>query len=215
MKSKANHSDSIAGTPNRVHQKVKQEPLIIRPDMTVDSRVIASGCGVEHKAAIQLLETHKLEIESELGLIPFQMEAVKRQGERGTKHQRFALLTEDQATALITMFRNTPVAIRFKVALAKAFGEAKRGRLPTPGDLARMVLDYERQMGIADDIFDKVLPSNPYGSIAPNGKPRTGIRRAAFVALAHRMHDAGLLMAQAAQLELSLLTETFNQSAGP
>jgi len=177
---------------------------LIRPDMTVDSRTIAEGCGIEHESALRLLCQHKEAIEQELGIIRFEIGKIEGRG----RPEKIALLTEDQATALITMFRNTPVVVRFKVALARAFGEAKRQRrLPSYGDLARMVIELESKLGIAGDIFHKVLPTTAYGEPGPNGQPRIGIRRAAFVAAKNRITEAAHLLQLSAQLELQLLQD--------
>lgn len=80
-------------------------------------------------------------------------------------------------------------------------------KLPTCGDLARMVLDQEHKLGLTVDVMDKILPTAAYGSLTPSGSPRVGFRRASFVAAAHRLHDAARLMATAAQLELDMLVD--------
>jgi phage regulator Rha-like protein len=98
--------------------------LTIQEDLTVDSRVIAEHCEIEHEAAIRLLTTYQAEIEAELEPIRFQI-GLGKPG-RGGKAPKFALLTEDQATALITLMRNTKPVVRFKVALTKAFSRAKQ-----------------------------------------------------------------------------------------
>lgn len=180
--------------------------LIIREDMTVDSRTIATGSGIEHKAAIQLLDNHRDAIESELGVVPFQMEKPSP-GSKGGRPERVAYLTEDQATALVTMFRNTPVVVRFKVALAKAFGEAKRGKLPNLSrkELLRLALDQEERLDAGVSIIDRLRPTSAYGEVSRNGFPKTGLRRAAFVAAKNRITEAAELLQLSAQMELSLL----------
>lgn len=179
--------------------------LVIRKDMTVDSRTIAAGCGIEHESAIRLLSQHRAAIEELLGILRFEIGKIEGRG----RPEKIAILTEDQATALITMFRNTPVVVRFKVALAKAFGEAKRRqqRPPSYGELARMALELESKLGIAGDIFHMVLPATPYGETGHNGQPRLGIRRAAFVAAKNRINEAARLLQLSAQLELQLLND--------
>jgi phage regulator Rha-like protein len=180
--------------------------LTIREDMTVDSRTIATGSGIKHINALELLETHRSVIESELGVVRFETEAVKREGERGTKHVKVAYLTEDQATALVTMFRNTPVVVRFKVALAKAFGEAKRGKLPNLSrkELLRLALDQEERLDAGASIIDRLRPTSAYGETARNGFPKTGLRRAAFVAAKNRITEAAELLQLSAQMELTM-----------
>ena len=61
----------------------------------------------------------------ELGLVPFQTEAVKKEGERGTKLHQYALINEDQAYFLLALSRNTDAVVSAKLALVKAFRDAK------------------------------------------------------------------------------------------
>ncbi len=82
--------------------------------------------------------------------------------------------------------------------------QSKPVKLPTYGELARMVLEQEEKLGIAGDIFHAVLPTTEYGSVAPNGQPRVGIRRAAFVAAKNRLNEAAQLLMRSAQMELTL-----------
>lgn len=91
----------------------------------VDSREISQHLGVEHKAAFQMVSQYRADF-MELGLLPFEMEAVKREGERGAKHHRFALLNEDQCYLLLSYSRNTKKVRGLKLALVKAFREARR-----------------------------------------------------------------------------------------
>ena len=46
---------------------------ILRADMTVDSRTIASGCGIKHPSAIRLLNGQLPAIEAELGTVRFEI----------------------------------------------------------------------------------------------------------------------------------------------
>jgi hypothetical protein len=183
-----------------------KEIIKIEKDMTVSSRVIAEGCGIQHKNALELLEKHKAKMESKLGRVTFKTETLNTNG--GKQKTNIAYLTEAQATALITMMQNTDRVVDFKIALADAFVRLKSQKLPTYGDLARMVLEYENKMGIAGDMFYEMLPKTEYGSIAPNGQPRNFFRSSAWVAAKRgNMQRAAKLFAQAAQLELNLALE--------
>lgn len=91
---------------------------------TCPSTTIAEHCGIKHHAVIQLIDKHRPSIESAFGIIAFEM--LKPQNQQVTiagpgRPARIAYLTEQQATFLITLFRNTPVVVRFKLALTKAF----------------------------------------------------------------------------------------------
>lgn len=90
----------------------------------VDSRQIADHLGVKHKATFQLLTSYQTDFE-ELGLLPFEMEAVKKSGGRGAKRQKYALLNEDQAYLLLSYSKNTIRVRQLKIALVKAFKRAR------------------------------------------------------------------------------------------
>ena len=115
----------------------------------VDSRFIAKQLGVEHKATYQLVKNYRADLER-FGLIPFEMEAVKREGWRGTKYEKFALLNEDQAYLLLTYSQNTPQARALKIRLVRSFGEYRRGA--------------------AKPVIERPLPDIPLTLI--NGEPR-------------------------------------------
>lgn len=100
--------------------------LAVTPsEARVDSRLIALQLHNQHKAVMVLVERYADQF-GKFGLLPFEMEAVKATGARGTKHQRYALLNEDQAFLLLSMSRNTDRVVQLKVRLIAAFGEARR-----------------------------------------------------------------------------------------
>lgn len=100
--------------------------LAITPsEARVDSRLIAKQLRNQHKAVMVLIERYA-DAFRKFGLLPFEMEAVKASGARGTKHQRFALLNEDQAFFLLSLSRNTDHVVQLKARLIAAFGEARR-----------------------------------------------------------------------------------------
>lgn len=183
--------------------------LAIRDDMTVDSRTIAEGCGVTHKAALQLLASHKAEIENELGRVAFQMAPLATRG--GAQEQRVAFLTENQATALITMFRNTKVVVRFKVALSKAYGEAKNRLNQKPRPKFKnhaQAAEYYRLLADQSEAMSLMEPRSTFGEISRhNGLPKLALRRAAYVAAksaAESYDRAGRLHELNAQMLLGL-----------
>ena len=136
---------------------------IVNSDLLVDSRTIAEMCQIQHESAYKLLNEHKEAIEGQLGTVRFEIAPSKARG-GGGDGQRYALLTEDQATALITMFRNTPPVIAFKIALSRAFGEAK-AKIAAPStaalsrrDLAMLVIEEADR---ADKAEAKLLEQAP------------------------------------------------------
>jgi phage antirepressor YoqD-like protein len=90
----------------------------------VDSRVVAEKCGVEQKSFRQLIGDYQATIEQAFGRVRFENDTLQTNG--GPQKTTFSLLTEDQATFIITLTRNTAQVIAFKASLVKAFAEAKR-----------------------------------------------------------------------------------------
>jgi phage regulator Rha-like protein len=81
---------------------------------------VAEGVGLEHKRVIELVRRYRPDFE-EFGTLPFQ--TAKNRGSQG-RPTEYAELNEDQATYLITLFRNTDIVRGFKIRLVKAFRKA-------------------------------------------------------------------------------------------
>ena len=97
---------------------------VVDGEPRVDSRIVATGLGVEHKATMQLIDKYSEQFQ-EFGQLPFEMEVVNgHQG--GGNPAKFTLLNEDQAYFLMTLVRNTPQAVELKKRLVRAFAEARR-----------------------------------------------------------------------------------------
>lgn len=89
----------------------------------VDSVEIAEHLGVAHKAAIQLVRRYADDFR-ELGALPFEMAPFATLG--GEQSRQVALLNEDQCYLLLSYSRNTKRVRSLKLALVKAFGQARR-----------------------------------------------------------------------------------------
>jgi phage regulator Rha-like protein len=88
------------------------------------SEIVAEGCGIQHKNLMAMVRRYTEEF-SELGPLAFETRKGKALPQGGqAKATEYAVLNEDQATFAITLFRNTPVVLRFKLALVKAFRRA-------------------------------------------------------------------------------------------
>ena len=100
------------------------------------SLIVAEGCPVErrdrltgltaefprdHRDVIKLIRTYQADFE-ELGLVRFQTALISSAG-RGSPTE-YAVLNEDQATYLVTLFNNTAVVRKFKLLLVKEFRQA-------------------------------------------------------------------------------------------
>ena len=92
--------------------------------LLVDSRLIALDLGITHKAFLSSVRKHLAAIESSFQRVIFETAPFETEG--GVQDMTFCLLTEDQATFIATMSRNTPQVIAFKAHLVKAFSAAKK-----------------------------------------------------------------------------------------
>ena len=82
------------------------------------SLIVAEGCKLSHQSVLRLVKKYQDDF-AELGEVGFEI----RLNPQGTPTE-FAILNEDQATYLITLFRNNPIVRRFKLNLVKAFRRA-------------------------------------------------------------------------------------------
>lgn len=82
------------------------------------SEIIAEGVGNEHKAVIQLVRNYLTDLE-EFGRVTFEMRPFETSG--GIQEREIAILSEQQATLILTYMKNTSVVRQFKKALVKAF----------------------------------------------------------------------------------------------
>lgn len=83
------------------------------------SLAVADGCQLTHRTVIRLVRKYETDFQ-EFGTLNFESSV----GARGGSPVEFAILNEDQATYLITLFRNTDIVRRFKIELVKAFRRA-------------------------------------------------------------------------------------------
>ena len=90
----------------------------------VDSRLIADRLGVEHHTFLKTLNKYLNRIESKFGVVRFEVDK-PLEGTTGGRPEKYALLTEPQATTLMTFSRNTDEVIECKFALVEAFEKAK------------------------------------------------------------------------------------------
>lgn len=89
--------------------------------LVVDSRLIAERLGIEHRSFLQTVDDYKTLIEEAFGILRFENAKIDRRG----RPQKYVLLTEDQATFVMTLSRNSPEVIQCKIDLVKAFSRAK------------------------------------------------------------------------------------------
>lgn len=87
----------------------------------IDSRLVAQSLGIAHINFRETLDAYRTELE-ELGVSRFQTE--KPIG--GGRPEKYYLLNEDQAIFASTLSRNTRQVVAFKLALTKAFAQARK-----------------------------------------------------------------------------------------
>lgn len=87
------------------------------------SLAIAEGVEMTHHSVLVLIRKHAEHL-AKFGPCEFQIHVVDRPQGGGSNREVF-FLNEQQATLLITFMRNSPIVIRFKVALVKAFFELR------------------------------------------------------------------------------------------
>ena len=104
--------------------------------------IIADSLDKRHTDVLAL--THKYENElRNFGSVPFKTE-LKKAGIHGAQQEaEYAYLNEQQATLLISMMRNCPKVIAFKIALVKAFYEmrkllAQQSQTYSPDEIAQI-----------------------------------------------------------------------------
>jgi len=93
--------------------------------LVVDSRLVAEELGIKHKAFLETIRKHKETIESAFGHLTFETATVKN-SVGAVNQATVCYLTEDQATFVMTLSRNTEQVVQCKVNLVKAFSEAKK-----------------------------------------------------------------------------------------
>jgi len=92
--------------------------------LVVDSRLIAEELGIQHKNFLSTLSKYIDEMEEDWGQVAFETETVTN-SVGASNSFKYALLTEQQATLLMTYSRNTQQVRKCKRQLIKAFEKAK------------------------------------------------------------------------------------------
>lgn len=137
---------------------------IVEGNQVIDSRIVAEGLGIKHKTLISTIRKYQTELET-ISLLPFETAAVNEEGSRGTKYVTFCYLNELQCNFVVTLSRNTSQVVAFKLALVKAFHNAKQEieLLREVIEESEDVLDKKRRIykkrGYSDNWIEKRLES--------------------------------------------------------
>lgn len=125
-------------------------PLVtaIDGEARASTEVIASGVGIQHKNVMELVRRYGAQLER-FGKVAFET----RPNKRGTP-TAFAMLNEAQASAVLTLMRNTETVIEFKFSLVADFYRMR-------DELNRREKDLWSQMHelIAKEVESKVRAS--------------------------------------------------------
>lgn len=98
---------------------------LYKKQLTTTSEIIAEKCGIEHKAAIQLIRKY-IDRFQKRSPLTFEMRKGKKLPQGGfAKSTEYAILNEQQATTLITLFKNTDIVVDFKFTLVDEFTRMK------------------------------------------------------------------------------------------
>jgi phage regulator Rha-like protein len=132
-------------------------------ELVVDSRLIAEQLDIEHKSFIKLIRKHQVKIEAKFGTMRFEISASEMpDGRPNPNPSQFVWLNEGQATALLTLCRNTERVVDLKFDLVEKF-QAQKKQLENPIDRTLLV-DLAQRVTRLESLSISVLPS---GSSVP------------------------------------------------
>ncbi len=99
--------------------------MLHKKQLTTTSEIIAANCGIEHKSVIQLIRKY-IDKFQQRSPLTFEMRKGKKLPQGGfAKSTEYAILNEQQATTLITLFKNTSIVVEFKFKLVDEFTRMK------------------------------------------------------------------------------------------
>jgi phage regulator Rha-like protein/DNA-binding transcriptional MerR regulator len=109
----------------RARAKAKGSSLVVfeyEGVLVVDSRLVAVELGIEHNNFMETIRKYRTQTEEAFGQLLFQIGVVPK---RGGNPPQYVFLTEEQATFLMTLSRNTPEVVQSKRELVQKFFEAR------------------------------------------------------------------------------------------
>jgi phage regulator Rha-like protein len=116
---------SWLNTKNLLEVAMEIEIVSIKNELRTDSRLLSSYLDHRHRTILENIDKYLSEL-SQLGGIPFETEKGAPLPHGGfAKSTRYALLNEDQCYFILTLMRNNPHVVKAKLALVKAFSDAR------------------------------------------------------------------------------------------
>lgn len=120
-------------------------------ELVVDSRLIAKELGIEHHTFLKNLVKYLDKIESRFGVVRFEVDK-PLEGSSGGRPEKYALLTEPQATTLMTFSRNTDQVVECKLSLVAAFEKAKTVIKTVVPQQSERIRELELELAVAKEI---------------------------------------------------------------
>lgn len=108
---------------NTVKSSMEIRLQFIKDESLVDSRIIATHLGNQHKHTLELIRSYQTQLET-LGLLRFKT-AKPQKGSKGGRPEIYALVNEDQCHFLLTLCTNSEQAVALKLKLVNAFKEMR------------------------------------------------------------------------------------------
>ena len=94
----------------------------LKSELRTDSRLLAGFLDHRHRTILENIDKYNAELKS-ISELPFETGTLETRG--GIQSQRFAMLDEDQCYFLLTLMRNNERVVAAKLALVKAFKNAR------------------------------------------------------------------------------------------
>ena len=94
----------------------------LKSELRTDSRLLAGFLDHRHRTILENVDKYHAELSS-ISRLPFETGTIETRG--GVQSQRFAMLDEDQCYFLLTLMRNNERVVAAKLALVKAFKNAR------------------------------------------------------------------------------------------
>jgi len=91
--------------------------------LLTSSLIIADGMGIDHRAIMYLIDTHKIRLEKRGEVI---LDKLKIVGKKSGRPTRFAWLNEEQFIFLATLMNNSEIVLDFKDSLCVEFNRQKK-----------------------------------------------------------------------------------------
>ncbi len=94
----------------------------VKNELRTDSRLLAGFLDHRHRTILENIDKYAEQLK-QLASLPFETGTLDTAG--GKQSQRYALLSEDQCYFILTLMRNNERVVTAKLALVKAFKEAR------------------------------------------------------------------------------------------